>query len=104
VHPHPPRAVRQYLVPVLELDRNMALGKGSVTVPSSTMASSLGFGRCLSSFFLRPPEHRAVHGSEGIGGVTSERGSVASFGRARQADLRFYRAPGKLPPRERYSP
>src|ERR671910_1164264 len=38
------------LWPFSSSTRNMALGRGSMTVPSSTIASSLGFGRGYSSY------------------------------------------------------
>src|SRR6478735_3046265 len=42
-----PEVCARTLCPFSSSTRNMALGSGSTTVPSRTMASSLGFGRTL---------------------------------------------------------
>src|SRR6476646_9954565 len=57
------------LWPFSSSTRNMAFGRGSTTVPSRTIASSLGFGRVLLLNDVAGPAHSAT-GREALAGPT----------------------------------
>src|SRR5580704_5966772 len=55
-----PELCASTLWPFSSSTRNMALGNGSTTVPSSTMASSFGFGRSVLLCLWLDPGHGAA--------------------------------------------
>src|SRR5271155_913894 len=66
-----PELCANTLCPFSNSTRNMALGSGSTTVPSSTMAASLGLGRGPSPQFRSHVLHRTTPVARGRNGVES---------------------------------